>query len=82
MKKIIFISAVIIILTSPALYAQEWELKWPTYSKELKQKAKTDDNAYVDLAICYGYGLGVKADKKKCRKMFEETFGFTLGIFI
>lgn len=78
MRNIIFLLAVIIIIAMPATYAQEWELKWPTYSKELKQKAKTDDNAYVDLAICYGYGLGVKADKKKCRKMFEETFGFTL----
>lgn len=53
------------------------KLEWPTYSKELEKLSKTDDNALVDLAICYGFGLGVKTDKKKCDKIFRENFGFS-----
>lgn len=52
------------------------ELQWPTYSKELERASKTDDKALVDLAICYGFGLGVKMDEKKCDKIFRENFGF------
>lgn len=50
------------------------KLKWPTYSKELEKQSKVDDDALVDLAICYGFGLGVKQDKKKCDKIFREYF--------
>lgn len=50
--------------------AKEWQLQWPTYSNELKKQATLDnEKAYVDLAICYGYGLGVKQDVKKCNNM-------------
>ncbi|MBO4944608.1 MAG: sel1 repeat family protein [Muribaculaceae bacterium] len=52
--------------------AEKWQLQWPTYSTELKKQASLDnERAYVDLAICYGYGLGVKQDVKKCEKMFN-----------
>lgn len=53
--------------------ADKWQLTWPTYSNELKENAKIDKNAnaYVDLAICYGFGLGVKYNPKKCEKMFN-----------
>lgn len=50
------------------------ELKWPTYTKELEKQSKVDDDALVDLAICYGFGRGVKQDKKKCDKIFREYF--------
>lgn len=53
-------------------HAEKWSLKWPTYSNDLKKQAQLDnERAYVDLAICYGYGLGVKQDLKKCEKMFN-----------
>lgn len=76
-KYILFI--VLLLFMSSNLMAQKWKLQWPTYSDELKQNAQTDENAYVDLAICYGYGRGVKMNKKKCKKMLEERFGFRLS---
>lgn len=64
---LVFLSACTLVAS-----AKEWKIKWPTYSSELKNEAKQGDKrACVDLAICYGYGLGVKRDVKKCEKMFN-----------
>lgn len=87
MKKIIIsaLQLLILFIQIPALAQSEsidlnedgyLNLKWPTYSKELEKASKVDDKALVDLAICYGFGLGVKMDEKKCNKIFRENFGF------
>lgn len=47
-----------------------------TYSKELVKRAKRGDiDAGIDLAICYGYGLGVKQNIEKATELFEKLAG-------
>lgn len=73
MKRKSFILCLMLFACTLVASAEKWKLQWPTYSNELKKQATLDnERAYVDLAICYGYGLGVKQDVKKCEKMFTD----------
>lgn len=72
MKRKYLVICLILFAFTLVVSAEEWKLQWPTYSKELKKQATLDNElAYVDLAICYGFGLGVNQDVKKCEKMFN-----------
>lgn len=73
MKRKVLILSLMLFACTLIASAEKWQLQWPTYSNELKKQATLDnERAYVDLAICYGYGLGVKQDLKKCEKMFND----------
>ena len=72
MKRKSFILCLALCACTLVASAEKWQLQWPTYSNELKKQGTLEnERAYVDLAICYGYGLGVKQDIKKCEKMFN-----------
>lgn len=61
----------LIIFSMESVFAQIHSI---AYSKELQKLANGGDlDAKISLAMCYGYGLGIKSNEKKALKLFEEV---------